>query len=144
MRRACLLSDSTLVSLLAVPFFSSPSTSSCSCLSPSSTTTTSHYLLKRLWLTHSSPFPSRNSQFLSLTRARSVRSTVDFSRAAMSNGKSVLKFVAKLQSAAKQRGNNVFTQEELFAFAAAMQHELKVASVNELIEVSLQRSSRAL
>ena len=53
----------------------------------------------------------------------------------MSNGKSTLKFVAKLQLAAKQRGNNIFTQEELITFATAMQHELKVTSVTELIEV---------
>ena len=63
--------------------------------------------------------------------------TVDFSRSAMSNGKSVLKFVSKLQAAARQRGSSLFTQDELTTFAAAMQHELKVASVAELIEVGM-------
>ena len=46
----------------------------------------------------------------------------------------VLKFVAKLQAAARARGDSVFTTEELVTFVGAMK-DLKVSSPMELIEV---------
>jgi hypothetical protein len=54
----------------------------------------------------------------------------------MSNSKTVLKFVAKLQAAARNRGDSVFSTEELVTFVNAMSADLKVASPMELIEVS--------
>lgn len=47
----------------------------------------------------------------------------------------VLKFVTKLQGAARARGDSVFSTDELVTFVAAMK-DLKVSSPMELIEVS--------
>jgi hypothetical protein len=60
----------------------------------------------------------------------------------MSNSKTVLKFVSKLQAAARNRGDSVFTTEELVTFVNAMSADLKVSSPMELIEVHAPRAGR--